>query len=270
MTVSNQVGALLAALVLASEGPHSETNLPIPHLFSSVVSVIVGVGALAAALAAFAYWLFKLFAEKWLSARFNERLEDYRHAHGRELEKLKLQINTLMDRTIKLHQFEFDVLPEAWKRLNLAFSHTASFVSPMQSFSDLNRMGVAEREHFITNSELYDWEKDQLRSSADPNGLYPKLIFWHRHSRVQDAYRDFHNYLVTNGIFIQPSLKKKFLQLSEILNAAIMERELVEEGVSTYKEARPITTRVTKEGQSLCDAIEAEVAARLWDTKLPE
>jgi hypothetical protein len=61
--------------------------------------------------------LFKVLGEKWLNAKFEERLAQYKHAQQKEIEQLRFRINSLMDRTTKLHQHEFDVLPEAWSRL---------------------------------------------------------------------------------------------------------------------------------------------------------
>ena len=59
-----------------------------------------------------AWWLFQAFGDKWLAARFDKRLEALRHAQQKELEELRFRINALLDRATKLHQREFEVLPE--------------------------------------------------------------------------------------------------------------------------------------------------------------
>jgi hypothetical protein len=59
----------------------------------------------------------KWFGERWVTSKFNERLEAFKHAQQREIEQLKLQINASMDRAVKLHQREFETLPEAWATL---------------------------------------------------------------------------------------------------------------------------------------------------------
>jgi len=38
----------------------------------------------------------------------------YKHEQQKELEHLKFSINAQMDRATKLHQREFEALPEAW------------------------------------------------------------------------------------------------------------------------------------------------------------
>ena len=51
---------------------------------------------------------------QWLDSKFAERLEAYKHQQQRELEQLRFQINALFDRVTKLHQREFQVLPDAY------------------------------------------------------------------------------------------------------------------------------------------------------------
>lgn len=85
-----------------------------------------------------AWRVFKSAGEKWLSSKFAERLEELKHVHQRELERLKLTINTSFDRTTKLHNQEFSVLPELWAKCNKAYAHVGDFTSPMQYVIDLD------------------------------------------------------------------------------------------------------------------------------------
>src|SRR5690242_14921631 len=67
------------------------------------------------------YQVFKHLAARWLESKFEERLQALKHAHGKELEQLRFRISALLDRATKLHQREFEVLPDAWAKLNDAF-----------------------------------------------------------------------------------------------------------------------------------------------------
>jgi hypothetical protein len=116
---------------------------------------------------AVAVWLCKLFGEKWLNTKFEERLASLKHEHQKEIERLRLRINTLMDRTTKLHQREFDVLPEAWSRLNDAFAQTNVVVSPIQRYPDLNRMAEEHINEFLKKTPLQEWEKAELMGQKD-------------------------------------------------------------------------------------------------------
>jgi hypothetical protein len=61
------------------------------------------------------------FGESWINSKFSERLEAFKHAQQREIEHLKFQINASMDRAVKLHQREFETVPEAWSSLGRRF-----------------------------------------------------------------------------------------------------------------------------------------------------
>jgi hypothetical protein len=95
------------------------------EFIKAIQPVLALLGSFAAAglvLVGIAYGIFRTCGERWLENKFQERLAAYKHALQTELEQLKYQINTLMDRTVKLHQKEFEVLPEAWGRLTDAFN----------------------------------------------------------------------------------------------------------------------------------------------------
>ena len=121
-----------------------------------------------------AYQAFKHLAARWLDSKFDERLQALRHAHGKELEQLRFKIAALLDRTTKLHQKEFELLPEAWSKLNDAFWEVRAFVSPMQAYADIDRMTPPQQEEFIEGSRLTSWQKDELRKSDQKKLLPPR------------------------------------------------------------------------------------------------
>jgi hypothetical protein len=213
-----------------------------------------------------AYGAFKFFGKKWIDARFAERLEKFRHDQNQEIERLRYRINALMDRTAKLHQNEFEVLPEIWNKLSITLADTLSLTSPLQSYADLSNMGAAEFSEFLGNSALAEWEKDTLRQATkDRNQSYQKMIVWHQLFRVKNSYREFHNYFVSKGIFIQLELKDKIRILSDLIYAAILEREH-EERYPDPREGRYAKGDLLRsEGPGQLQAIEKDVQARLWE-----
>src|ERR1700726_3579292 len=106
----------------------------VSDLFATIGFIVVGTGAVGG----FAWWLFRLFSEKWLNSKFEERLAAYKHEQQKELKHLKFSINAQMDRATKLHQKEFESLPEAWARLMHAHGNIMAVVSRFQSTPDLN------------------------------------------------------------------------------------------------------------------------------------
>jgi hypothetical protein len=60
---------------------------------------VVGVGGVTA----LAFAMFRIFGEKWLSNKFEERLAHFKHEQQKEMERVRFEINSLMDRRVKLY-----------------------------------------------------------------------------------------------------------------------------------------------------------------------
>jgi hypothetical protein len=226
---------------------------------------IANLGLSATVAAASGFATFQFLGKKWLDARFAERLEKFKHDQNQEIERLRYRINALMDRTAKLHQHEFEVLPEVWDKLGIAFTATANFTSRLTSYPDLDRMGEAQYSEFLTTSRLLDWQKDDLRQGGDRNRRYQKMIFWHRLHEVKISHADFHNYFISKGIFIQPDLKEKVRALSNMMYDAFRERELDQETPMPGEGRFAKGDHLQREGIGALQAIEKEVQARLWE-----
>src|ERR1700743_2551863 len=68
--------------------------------------------------AAIAFLFFRFLGQKWIEGKFAERLEAYKHAQAKELEGVKFQINSMFSRVAKLHDKEFEILPNVWAKMN--------------------------------------------------------------------------------------------------------------------------------------------------------
>ena len=70
-----------------------------------------------------------------------------------------------MDRTVKLHQREFDVLPQVWSLFNDAYWQISSFMG-FKSYPDVNRMSDVQLEELLRNSSMAQWQKDELKQKS--------------------------------------------------------------------------------------------------------
>src|ERR1035437_9588474 len=194
-------------------------------IFKNLLAVF-GVSAIGiAVIGAFSYCVFKIFSEKWLNAKFEERLASYKHEQQKELEQLRFKINALMDRTTKLHQREFEVLPEAWSNLVDANAHVHSVVASLQQYPDVDSMNEQQLEHLLEKSTFADWQKDELRRATKKTDYYIRAISFKQIYEAQKIFFDFRTYLFKNGIFIREELKVTFYALSEIIHVALIEYE---------------------------------------------
>lgn len=92
--------------------------------------------------------IFKLWGENWLNNKFAKNLEDH-----------KAKINSLFSRISKIHEKEFEVLPEAWRKLQEAMGHVSSIAEPLKQYPDLNRMTDEPLAGFLKKSRLREDQK---------------------------------------------------------------------------------------------------------------
>jgi len=234
-------------------------------LILAVVGYLGGAAVILGALAGFAYWLFKLFSEKWLAAKFEMQMVQHRHLQAQELERLKFDIQGLLDRRIKLQQKEFEVVPAALDLMIDAYVEGRSFTSPLQSYPDLGRMNDEQLEEFLSGGPLLEWQRNELRATRDRNSYYQGAIFWHRLHQARGALQKFQVFFLKNKIFMPPDLQEKFSELQNLLFEAILERELNEEmkGPRTPQE-REKQKKMWADGERLREDLVTRIQDHLW------
>ncbi|HEY2676428.1 MAG TPA: hypothetical protein VGI65_05630 [Steroidobacteraceae bacterium] len=230
---------------------------PINHVLALIGYVVVGGGGLSLIV----YQVFKHLGSKWLDARFDERLQDLKHEQAQEIERLRYKISTLLDRATKLHQREFEVLPEAWAKLNKAFWKASAVVSPFKETPDLNRMGDTHREEFIAKSRLQDWQKDEVRNSEDRTAKYEEMEFLHVLADAKGACTESSRYLGMQGIFVEPELRKKMDRLNSLIWNALMEAQT---NTQIQMRERDQAGALRDEGERIRDELQTAIQHRIW------
>ncbi len=242
----------------------------------------LGQWAFTVASACLAAWtLFRFLGTKWIDAHFqkdlaefnakkNAELEAIKSSQAIELEHLRGRIQRLFDRTAKLHQNEFEVLPKIWDLMTKAVSETITFTARMQSYPKISHMGSGELDEFFKASELVVWQQGELRSlkgKAMDDKLH-EMVFWIRLRRVEKRHWDFQNYLISHGIFIEPGLREKFRDLSNLNYDAMTERGIDQElGGLLGPDRFPKGDLMQREGVERMNAIQELVQSRLWDAE---
>jgi hypothetical protein len=228
-------------------------------LFGYAVLAVGGISGLV-------WWLFRTFSERWLNSKFAERLETLKHEQQKELAELKFAIDAQMDRTTKLHQWEFETLPKAWRLLMNTFGIVRDLTSRVQSTPDINAMSDVQREDFLVNGiigkELAEWQRKRIRDAADKTAEFRNQWEPFRIARAKQASAKFYKYFRANGIFIRESVKTKFDELDQLLLAATSEH--VMNFQDRTREFKSID-KLAKNGEAMIKALEIEVQKRLWD-----
>ena len=153
-----------------------------------------------------AYALFRTLGAKWLDSRFANQLEKVRQAHATEIEHLRFRIAGLLDRTTKLNQREFDILPDIWGKADEAHYATLSMIAIFQTGTDLSNMTDSQLEWFLEKSALTEWQKDELRSKGkyDRTTYYSEIERWDRVVQASKASQAFSQAVSKGSIYIHP------------------------------------------------------------------
>src|SRR6266850_1349206 len=222
---------------------------------------VLGIAATAGGIiVVIAYQVFKRFGVSWLDVKFAERLASFQHEQQKELEQLRFQISALLDRATKLHQREFEVLPDAWAKLNDAYWQVTAFVSPLQQYPDLNSMPDMQFQEFVPGCDLKDWEKQELlaASKRERNEYYIGHVFWPRLRAAQSCLRESHIFLSKNGIFLPTVIKAMFDQVDGLLWEALTEHEWNERDKVVPRD-RVKTQALREKGAQLLKELESMV-----------
>jgi hypothetical protein len=228
-----------------------------------VLAWIGGVAVSASALVGVAYWIFQRFGEAWLESRFAKQLEDLRHQQNQELEHLKFEISKVLDRSTKLHEKEFEVLPQAWHCLVDAYYQALGHTSSAKQLPAVDRMSPDELEEFLAGSQLTETQKQELRTSIEKDRTYYKLIYWHDKAHAEEVARTLSRYLAKHGIFL--SNKEKFAAIETLIWDALLEYQLFRENEIIERQK---VRRLEGEGKALMDGLEAEVHSELWSSDI--
>ncbi len=234
----------------------------------AILGLIQQLSITAVATGLFAWAAFKWFGKKWLESQFAQRLERFKHEQNQEIERLRYRINALMDRTAKLHQHEFEVLPGLWSRIGDAVGSAQWAVSRSQIGVDLDRMPPDVLEDFFLEVNLSSREKDNIRSARDgeKSEIYAQMGFWRKITEAKNQCAELNNYLLSKGIFIQEEIKIKTKTIISMIDHALVEREnerrFPDRGINIYEKSDLLLSA----GIALLGEIELDVQRRLWDS----
>lgn len=224
--------------------------------------VLVGGGG-----AVIVYQVFKFLAAKWLEEKFKKNFQQLVHDQNKEIERLKTELTKSFDRAAKLHQREFEALPQVWDKVSEAYWTAASLVSPLQMHSDLNMMLPKQLESFVAKSELAEWQKEEVLVSPDKTKKFQELIYWHKLSRGFAAIRDADVVLSRIGIFVQDPIKDKLRAVIDLGHGALVEDQINHEHPPSKFSDRLKSEidRMRTDGKTWMEEAEILIKARLWE-----
>jgi hypothetical protein len=165
-----------------------------------------------------------------------------------------------MDRTVKLHQKEFEVMPEAWGLLVDAYNILRPVALGIGLAPDIRVMTAAQFEYFLTKIPLEEFQKEELRNATDKPQYYLDAIQRHDFNRAHDACGAFHFFITKNGIFLPSTIKVKFSAFDDLLADVLDERRQSLSGRKVFDKGAALHSQ----GPALLKSLEDDVQGRLW------
>ena len=174
--------------------------------------------------------------EKWVENEFSKDLEAFKSQQQKELDAYKAHRqeqterlrHLLSSRVSRIHEKEFEVLPQAWLMLNdLRGAAQHALDLTMKPYPGFRNFSSAQMEEFLKSEPvnwLAEYQKDALRNagSADKQEkYYMDALQSHNLDEANEKHRRFLNYLVENQIFMTDDLREKFFGAQKALFSAI-------------------------------------------------
>jgi hypothetical protein len=166
-----------------------------------------------------AFGLFRFLGEKWIESKFAERLEAYKHAKVKNLEEVRFRISSIFNRVTKLHDKEFEILPEVWGKLNDAYLAVLRCVYRIRQHPDLNRLSEDQLQDFLTKNGFPEKEIQSVKQSDDRIVSYGNVITYRQIGEADLATLEFRATLTKYRIFLMPDLRERFDNIEERLSA---------------------------------------------------
>lgn len=258
-----------------------------PNLQADWPELIGLTGVTAAASMAAAWAFMKFFGAKVIGHQFDRRLEEFkaeqtakieavRASQAQTLERLRFDIGASLDRTAKLHQFEFEVLPTAWKLLQAAVQATGELTARFRFGTDINSMGEKERRELFQSRGFTPAQREHIEEAFFGGPVKAQEAFnevdeLHRNRRAVDAYKALNACLLEQGIFIQADLRQRLREVAELIRNALYEQQDDREGLLTGKssERRAKRDLLSSTWEQHRGEIEELLQGRLWNSRLP-
>lgn len=231
---------------------------------NNVLELLSQLGITVIAVITVAYAFIKWLGEEWLKQHFNQQLEAMRSQAAVDLAKQQVRFDASLDRATRLHDREFEKLPDIWSKGYIVYWEVARLVDQLQETVSFTFLTDEETEEAISQSGFSEFQKQQLREARDKNDVYFKLRFWKRFYEVGGQVDDFRDALGTSSIFLEADLRARFDDLAEMVVSAMQEARLRHQHPSAFP-GRAAAERLNAQGKVLLLELEHHVRSRLWD-----
>ena len=212
-------------------------------------------------------WFGRTYIDKWLTKRFQGQLDALRHVQALEFAKLKIAFDAKLHRATKLHEREFEILPKAWHMLGEAGGAIQLLINPDQTHTDVDKLDQLALREFLGPIPLSDGEKQAILEapSGERTNLFIERKLRYQMVEASTLAQNFHNFIAGHGVFIEPTLRKKLLKLSEVYASVVSTHSmLLVHGTPPKVDVGALNRRKLESTTTLISEIGDAISERIW------
>ena len=212
-------------------------------------------------------WFGRTYMDKWLAKRFQGQLDAIKHAQALEFAKHKLSFDAKLHRATKLHEREFEVLPRAWEMLGATGGSIRLLISDDQTHTDVGKLDALALAAFLAPLPISAAEKNAITAApvAERTDLFIERKLRYQMVDASTLAQNFHNYVATSGVFIEPTLRKKLLTVSSVFESVVRTHSnLVITGGSKAVDIGGLNRQKLEALDKLVGEIGNEISERIW------
>lgn len=209
----------------------------------------------------------RIFGEKWLDSKFAGRLQDLRHEHERQMERLRLETSRTLDRSARLSEREFEVSAEAWALIFDAYVKTIGALPGFRQHDDFDRLSDDLARIVADKNGFEEWEIDELmaRPQKDRNSYFNERKRAHELRDARIAVRNASNYLDRKALFLEKDIYGELSAFADSAWKAIVTREIVMEvGPNSLDGIRRDDEEFRTKAEGRVKELEQLVRSRFW------
>jgi hypothetical protein len=162
--------------------------------------------------------LLQYLGKKWLDDRFSNRLNELRHEQNKEVERLRIEIQTLLNGALRVQQNEFEIFPTLWEMINRAFGLVQESCAPKYRNFMISHLLDEEFNDLLNELTFTESERRLLEKSANKDDLFTHLLVKSQISESFAGVNDLCKYVAKHQILIPENINSEVVKFANSLS----------------------------------------------------
>ena len=213
------------------------------------------------------FWVvFQKAVERWVDGHFAKRQKEFEHELAKDLQRLKVKMDTVIQGALRLQEREFKLLPEAWEKISEAFGLTMWLAAPFQQFPSVQGLTESELDEYLSKSDYLESQKEKIKGAdwREQNKIVQQIEVRKRRVKVHNAIAEADKFIKVNGVFLPLDILKQLTDLKDKTWSCLVAHEVGTDH-DNYKMVNEGWQKLKDEGEPLHNAVEMAIRTRLSD-----